>query len=221
MDYNSRRLVPYIPPQEYDNVAQDFLEEYYSDALKRPMPVPIEEIARDGLGLDLHFDVCLSEELDIYGMTIFTDGVVEVYDPSEGLYDTQLFKAKTVLIDPEAVKKTNTGCRNNTIAHECVHWYKHRYYYKMQKYSLPRYAKYCRCRIDQLPESADEENIMEAQAVGIAPRILMPKCTFIEAAEHLGISYGKDNRDAIAALADFYNVSKQSVTIRLEECSML
>lgn len=221
MDYNSRRLVPYIPPQEYDNVAQVFLEEYYSDALKRPMPVPIEEIARDGLGLDLHFDVCLSEELDIYGMTIFTDGVVEVYDPSEGLYDTQLFKAKTVLIDPEAVKKTNTGCRNNTIAHECVHWYKHRYYYKMQKYSLPRYAKYCRCRIDQLPESADEEIIMEAQAVGIAPRILMPKFTFIEAAEHLGISYGKDNREAIAALADFYNVSKQSVTIRLEECSML
>lgn len=221
MDYNSRRLVPYIPPQEYDKVARAFLEEFYSDALKNPMPVPIEEIARDGLGLDLRFDVCLSEELDIYGMTIFTDGVVEVYDPNEGLYDTQQFKAKTVLIDPEAVKKTNTGCRNNTIAHECVHWYKHRYYYKMQKYSLPRYAKYCRCRVDQLPESADEEGIMEAQAIGIAPRILMPECTFIEAAEHLGISYGKDNRDAIATLADFYNVSKQSVTIRLEECSLL
>lgn len=62
---------------------------------------------------------------------------------------------------------------------------------------------------------------MEAQAIGIAPRILMPECTFIEAAEHLGISYGKDNRDAIAMLADFYNVSKQSVTIRLEECSLL
>ena len=76
--------------------------------------------------------VCLSEELDIYGMTIFTDGAVEVYDLDERLYDTRIFKAKTVLIDPEAVKKTNTGCKNNTIAHECVHWYKHRYYYKMQ-----------------------------------------------------------------------------------------
>lgn len=221
MDYNSRRLVPYIPPQEYDKVARAFLEEYYSDALKKPMPVPIEEIARDALGLDLRFDVCLSEELDIYGMTIFTDGVVEVYDPNEGLYDTQQFKAKTVLIDPEAVKRTNMGCRNNTIAHECVHWYKHRYYYKMQKYSLPRYAKYCRCRVDELPESTDEEGIMESQAIGIAPRILMPECTFIEAAEHLAISYGKDNRDAIAALADFFNVSKQSVAIRLEECSIL
>jgi Zn-dependent peptidase ImmA (M78 family) len=72
-----------------------------------------------------------------------------------------------------------------------------------------------------LPESKDEENIMESQAIGIAPRILMPKNTFIEAAEHLGISYGKDNRIAISTLADFYGVSKQSVEIRLEECSLL
>ncbi len=220
MDYNSRKLVPYIPPAEYDKVAREFLEQFYPDALKNPMPVPIEEIAKTGLGLDVQY-ICLSEELDIYGMTIFTDGAVEVYDPDEGLYDTKSFKAKTVLIDPEAVKKTNTGCRNNTIAHECVHWYKHRYYYKMQKFSLPRYAKYCKCRVDQLPESTDEENIMESQAIGIAPRILMPKNTFVEAAEHLGVAYGKDNRSAICTLADFFDVSKQSVEIRLEECSLL
>ena len=220
MDYNGRKLVPYIPPAEDDKVAYEFLEQFYPDALKNPLPVPIEEIARTGLGLDVRY-VCLSEELDIYGMTIFTDGAVEVYDLDERLYDTRIFKAKTVLIDPEAVKKTNTGCKNNTIAHECVHWYKHRYYYKMQKLSLPRYANYCKCHVDQLPESKDEENIMESQAIGIAPRILMPKNTFIEAAEHLGISYGKDNRIAISTLADFYGVSKQSVEIRLEECSLL
>ena len=41
MDYNSRKLVPYIPPAEYDNVANEFLERFYPDALKNPMPVPI------------------------------------------------------------------------------------------------------------------------------------------------------------------------------------
>ena len=220
MDYNGRKLVPYIPSAEYDKVARDFLELFYPDALKKPMPVPIEKIAKNKLGLDVQY-VCLSEELDIYGMTIFTDGVIEVYNPSEELYDTKTFKAKTVLIDPEAVKKTNTGCRNNTIAHECVHWYKHRYYYKMQKFSLPRYANFCKCRVDQLPELADEENIMESQAIGIAPRILMPKSTFVEAAEHLGISYRKDNRVAINKLANFFDVSKQSVKIRLAECGLL
>jgi hypothetical protein len=69
MDYNGRKLVPYIPPSEYDKVAHEFLEQFYPDALKNPMPVPIEEIARTGLGLDVHY-VCLSEELDIFGMTI-------------------------------------------------------------------------------------------------------------------------------------------------------
>ena len=80
MDYNGRKLVPYIPPAEYDKVAHEFLEQFYPDALKNPMPVPIEEIAKIGLGLDVKY-VCLSEELAIYGMTIFTDGAVEVYDP--------------------------------------------------------------------------------------------------------------------------------------------
>lgn len=220
MDFSGRKLVPYIPPAEYDKIAQDFLDKYYPQALNTPMPIPIEDIAKNEMGLDVRY-LCLSEEQDIYGMTIFTDGVVEIYDPIEGLYDTQVFKSKTVLIDPEAVKKTNFGCRNNTIAHECVHWYKHRLFYKRQQLVLPRYARYCKCRISQLPETIEEENIMESQATGIAPRILMPKNTFIEAAEHLGISYGRDNRNAIRALAEFYEVSRQSVEIRLAECNLL
>lgn len=66
MDYNSRKLVPYIPPAEYDNVANGFLERFCPDALKNPMPVPIEDIARNGLGLDVQY-ICLSEELDMAG----------------------------------------------------------------------------------------------------------------------------------------------------------
>ena len=220
MYYDSKRFIPYIPSSEYDKIAHEFLEQFYPDALREPIPVPIEQVAKDSIGLDVKY-ICLSEELDIFGMTIFSDGLVEVYDHDEMLYSTKEFKAKTVLIDPEAVRKTNIACRNNTIAHECVHWYKHRYYYKMQNYFLPKYAKYCKCRIDQLLESSDEESIMEAQAVGIAPRILMPKETFTEASEHLNVSYGKDNRQAILTLAELFNVSKRSVEIRLEECNIL
>ena len=77
MEYNGHKLVPYIPPAEYDKVACEFLEQFYPDALKNPMSVPIEEIAKTGLGLDVQY-VCLSEELDIYGMTIFTDGAVVI-----------------------------------------------------------------------------------------------------------------------------------------------
>lgn len=220
MDYTNRKLVPYIPPAEYDNVARAFLEAFYPEALNKPLSIPIMDIAQNGLGLNVRYEF-LSEELDIYGITIFTDGVVEVYNPYEKLYDAKNFKAKTVLIDPEAVKKTNTGCQNNTIAHECVHWYKHRYYYKMQRLSFMKYARYCKCHIDQFIEGKEEENIMEAQAIGIAPRILMPQNPFIEKAENLKVTYGRDNKGAISALADFFAVSKQSVEIRLRECNLL
>ena len=219
MDYNMNNLIPFIPPSEYDRVAEQFLEEYCPEALKRPMAVPIENIAAD-MGLKVQY-VCLSEEADIYGATIFTDGALEIYDPEDGLYDTKVFKRKTVLIDPEAVKKTNVGCKHNTLAHECVHWYKHRLYYKMQKFTAPRMARFCKCSVNQLPYATEDENIMEGQAIGIAPRILMPKATFIEAASQYDIVYGRDNWQAIYGLADLFDVSKQSVMIRLEECNLL
>lgn len=219
MDYNMNNLIPFIPPSEYDKVAEQFLEEYCPEALKHPMAVPIERIAAD-MGLKVQY-VCLSEEADIYGATIFTDGALEIYDPEEGLYDTKVFKRKTVLIDPEAVKKTNVGCKHNTLAHECVHWYKHRLYYKMQKFTMPRMARFCKCSVNQLPYATEDENIMEGQAIGIAPRILMPKATFIEAASQYDIVYGRDNWRAIYGLADLFDVSKQSVMIRLEECNLL
>lgn len=220
MEYNQNTLIPIIPATEYDAVAEEFLERYYPEALLKPQKVPILDIARDKLKLDVKF-IPLSEEQDIYGMTIFADGLVEIYNPDEELYEREFFKRKTILIDPIAVEKTNMGCRNNTIAHECVHWYKHRLYYKMQQITLPRYAKYCKCRVEQIPYDTEDENIMENHAVGIAPRILMPQKPFLEMARQLDIEFGRDNRNEIALLADFFDVSKQSVTIRLEECGIL
>lgn len=219
MNYNLETLLPYIPSSEYDNVAMEFLGRYYPDALNKPQRIPILDIAKNDVGLDVEF-MCLSEELDIYGITIFEDGNVEVYDSDEGIYDTKFIKRKTVLIDPEAVKKTNIGCRNNTIAHECVHWYKHRMYYRMQKYTLPKKAKYCKCSINGLNIYNDEEELMERQAIGIAPRILMPKPIFEEVAQSYD-NLTENSWREIAEIADFFDVSKQSVTIRLRECGII
>jgi Zn-dependent peptidase ImmA (M78 family) len=132
-----------------------------------------------------------------------------------------MFKKKTVLIDPEAYKKLNQGNVNNTIAHECFHWFAHRMYFKMQTYSLARFAKYCKCRVSELPTYTEEERIIEKQATAVAPRILMPKKTFIEKAEMLGFINQQFDANSLAELADFFDVSKQSARIRLEECSLI
>jgi hypothetical protein len=47
-----------------------------------PQKVPILDIARNELKLDVQF-IPLSEEQDIYGMTIFDDGYVEIYDTDD------------------------------------------------------------------------------------------------------------------------------------------
>lgn len=220
MGYNMNTLLPYIPSSDYDKVATEFLETYYPNALYKPQPVPILDVAKNKMDLDVQF-LCLSEELDIYGMTIFDDGLVEFYDLIDGIYDTKGFKRKTILIDPEAVKKTNIGCQNNTIAHECVHWYKHRMYYKMQKISLPRQAKLCKCSVRDLPTMTEDEEIMENQATGIAPKILMPKRAFEEFVSDYDIRSEEESWREISDIARFFKVSKQSVKIRLQECGIL
>lgn len=217
---SNENSIPYIPPDTYDDVASEFLNRYCPETLDTPVAVPILDIARNKMCLDVQF-VCLSEELDIYGATVFSDGMVTIYNKEDGVYEDKYFKRKTMLIDPEAYKKINSGCVNNTIAHECVHWYKHRYYHWYESIVLPRYANYCKCSIDELPESTKEENIMEAQAVGIAPRILMPKATFCEAARDCGIKYGENNFEVVDVLHELFEVSKQSVRIRLSECGLM
>lgn len=212
--------IPFITPDQYDKVATEFLERYCPEALIKPMAVPILNIARNEMNLDVQFH-CLSEDLEIYGMTLFSDGLVDIYIPEEGVYESKFFRRRTVLIDPEAYKKTNAGSVNNTIAHECFHWFKHRHYHWLENIRLPKMAVYCKCTIDELPEATYEESVMETQAIGVAPRILMPKPTFVEAASQYDFGYGKDNWQAIYGLADLFNVSKQSVMIRLEECNLL
>lgn len=110
---------------EFDVKAAEILAEHCPEALEKPMPVPIEEIARDKLHL-LIKEFHLSEDLSILGQMCFTDGLVEIYDPSEDEYREVFVKAKTMIIDPDTYLKRNFGSRRNTVAHECVHWIYHR-----------------------------------------------------------------------------------------------
>ena len=211
-----KSLIPYILSSLYDDVASDFLEKYYPEALLKPCCVPIESIAKEQMGMNLLYE-CLSEEKDILGMTVFSDGYIDLYNPTELIYEQQFFKSKTILIDPNTYG-ANVGARNNTIAHECIHWFKHRLYYKQQNNVLKKVAKICKCNIN--PIFNEEEFIMEQQAIGIAPKILMPKNSFTTLAEeYIRINNGLDS-NVEAQLAAFFQVSKQSVGIRIKECGI-
>ena len=229
-----RSLVPRMYKTEFDSRATEILSEYCPEALKRPMAVPIEEIARDKLHL-LIKEYHLSEDLSILGQMCFTDGLVEIYDPDEDEYREVFVKAKTMIIDPDTYLKRNFGSRRNTVAHECVHWIYHRNYFLAMEALKTGRAVAQRCPIEARDEAYKEVwsdiDCIEWQANGIAPRILMPKETIFEGFQMI-VERSKRNKFISAGLvpkakwileqfAGFYQVSQTSAAIRLTELGLL
>ena len=124
-----KSLVPIIPKNKFDDIATEFLNRYCPEALKKPMPIPIIDIAKKKMGLRIVPDFHLSEDFSVYGQMCFTSGKVPVYIKEDDEFVDIKVKRGTMLIDPDTLFERNIGCLNNTVAHECVHWYKHRYYH--------------------------------------------------------------------------------------------
>lgn len=224
-------LVPVIKKNEFDDVATEFLTVYFPEALKTPMAIPIMDIARKKLGLTVCTKYRLSEDFSILGQMCFNSGYVDVYMKDTDEYIQLAVRRGTMFIDPDVIEHRNQGCFNNTVAHECVHWYKHRNYHLLAHVNDIKKPKRQRCPADEPDENFQDkwtdEDWMEWQANGIAPRILMPKDMFIQAAENFrknlseirdsyALYYTLDNK-----LAEFFAVSKQSAGIRMQELGIV
>lgn len=218
----SKSFVPYIPRDRFDDVAQEFLSKYCPEALRKPMPVPIWDIAVKKIQLEIYDSECLSHKNDILGAITLCDGIIDVYDINSRSYKGIEVLKGMVFIDKSII---NEGRKNNTVAHECVHWFKHRPYFIRRSASPDFKAIAFRCPIHEIEKSDDEvwedAEIMEWQARNIAPRILMPKKMFnIKIDEYLTKYSNNQNRydalrETINALAEFFAVSRQSAAIRM------
>lgn len=222
--------VPHISKASFDEVASAFLLSYYPEALEAPMVVPIEEIAKKKLGL-LVVEKRLTEDLSVLGQMCFTGGLTEIYDRENDEYREIKVKPGTMIIDPDTLTIRNLGSKRNTVAHECVHWVKHRNYHIQASTIDGKTALAFRCPTDIKNENFKvdwtDEDWMEWQANGIAPRILMPSETVGAVFERLlfesrmnpfiAANLMSPTRWIIEQLAAFYQVSKQSAEIRLKE----
>lgn len=220
----TKSLVPIIPKDKFDEVATEFLEKYCPEALEKPMPVPIMDIARRKMGLKIVPDFRLSEDFSVYGQICFTSGKVPVYIKESDEYVDITVKRGTILIDPDTLLERNIGCLNNTIAHECVHWFKHRNYHMYCNGAGITIKSSYNYPVQKLDDSKQAEwsddDWMEWQANGIAPKILMPVQTVELAVRDILNSSAVPSPPRwwiINQLADFYKVSKISVEIRLQE----
>lgn len=227
----SKSIVPIIYRKDLDKEATAFLEKYYPEALEEPKRVPIEDIAKEKLGLNVIQGYRITDDFSIFGQICFSPGRVKIYDLFKTSEKEEEVPRGTILIDAYTYWQRNSGCVNNTIAHEVYHWHRHRLYAAIKHILKNEKFIACRCPAEMVyPDEKDEwtdEQRMEWQANNLAPRILMPIQTFTVKVDELYNQYRFDRTDtstmlitltAIAdELADFYGVSRQSALIRMTE----
>ena len=220
----SDSLVPIIHKEQLESVATDFLCRHYPEALKTPMAIEPQVLA-EKMGLTVEMRE-ITKDFSVFGQLYFHDCDAEFYDKdSDKMVQTHV-DARTIFVDPKAFFLRNLGSVNNTIVHECVHWYKHRKYHELVK-TYNSDALLISCRVNETTKYKKQwtpEDWMEWHANGIAPRILMPKSMTIKKIEELikknELLFGTHDRlnimeNVVYELADFFQVSRIAAKIRM------
>ena len=233
--YDSRRkycnpmsdsLVPLIRSDQLEDVARDFLERNYKEALSRPMFVD-PGILAERMGLSIQMKSA-SADCSTFGQIFFADCDAEYYDKFDSSFKRTHVNKGTIFVDPESFFLRNVGSVNNTIVHECVHWDKHRKAFELERLYNENAAQ-IKCQVvggikDGKTRTATDW--MEWQANTLAPRIQMPyRQAKIKAAElirkYKNILRTDELVDIIQPVIDematFFCVSRLAAKIRMAD----
>lgn len=224
-DYSST-FVPIIYAHDYDDYAASFLRRYgYDDCIVTPQAVPIFEIAEKRIGLNVQFARLSKNGDDISGLIALEDGIVDIYDDGCDSYIGVAVKKGDVLLEAFC---NNPGRINNSLAHECIHWWLHRLYFIHRKGVAVAFR--CPTKIlEEVGEKPTDEEWMEIQARGISGRILMPKEATLKKVQEIIESRGLNHERATSAdyegmadeLAKTFMVSREAVLVRLSQLNYI
>ena len=186
-------MIPYIYSDQLEDEAESFCEFYCSDVVyNNGWALPVDQIISE-MGIDF-YEAPLPEK--IFGRMYFRRALENVYE-----YDTYMIQrlkgkkerhlvkkeitAGTMLINSESFFMGDVGSKLNTIAHEIIHWEKHRKFFEILTL-LDDDENNLACVVE--PEMAPDhlEGVKKAiwwaewQANALAPRILMPRTLFLQ-----------------------------------------
>lgn len=222
----SDSLVPYISSCQLEEIATEFLKEYYPSALsetKNGIPIHVDPtVLAKNLGLTIERKIIKDDS--VFGQIYFEDAETDVSDLLEK--GKTFIKAKTIVVNPCRFFLSNYGSENNTIIHECVHWVKHRKAFLLEKLFDSKVSRITCEAVDKAErqKTQKELHIMEWQANQLAPRIQMPIKPFRKRARNYIATLQLLNHakyefevmeEVIDSLAQEFKVSRQSAKIRL------
>lgn len=221
----SKYLVPYLYAEDIEKEAEKFLYKYCRQALKEPMPIPLDELMFN-MGLEL-YEAPLPD--NIFGKTYFAEATVDVFN-EDGEVVSQTIDPGTILLNPNIFFMRNIGSRNNTVVHECVHWDRHDKFFELQKL-LNSDLSSLTCEVTEHMGQKDTGiegalQWIEWQANALTPRILLPASTTRQKLNEILLRLHIENpertesdimEEAIQELADFFAVSKFAAKLRAIE----
>ena len=205
--------------ERLEKEAERFLVQYCREALEQPQAVPIRQVAEEKMGINLIVDKALSDDLSIFGETVFADSDVDVL--ADGEPEQLHCKAGTILLDPDVLMMRNMGSYNFTLAHEVYHWYAHRAYMLLRMENAGQESAVQQCYVYNNGSRRIPAALAEIQANAVAARILMPRRAVVKQYKELQKKYATAEEMIVADLAIFFEVSKQSMRIRLEELGIM
>ena len=221
-------LLPYVYTAELENMADDFTLFYCTDAIYDGYKFPAEYVLRE-LGIDCH-----SADLpdNCFGRMYFKEGKASIYSsyPMIGEVNDSDAKIKpgTILLNRNRFYLGNDGTFRLTIAHELIHWYLHKKYFKLLSI-LDDDAEVLSCEVEpnQLDDSMTPAQkahwFAEWQANALAIRIAMPQeltvKAFYEAREAASpyVYTGEFVEDIISRVAVLFDVPRFVVKQRARQ----
>ena len=180
----SEHMIPYFSKERYDELARRFIKKY----LEKDYELPIDYYSLiEKMNLDFIVD-CNSE--DVLGKIIFKESMLPISTSPENKTRMKRLKKGTIIVNIHNIVDTkNDYLMRSTVIHECLHWHFHRKAFEILMLINNNYS-YLECKkYEEDNEMNKMFNLMEAQANGVAPCVVM--------------EYGRVN--------DFYEESKMVV----------
>ena len=209
-------------------VTEDFNKFFFgteSGEVRMARATPIDQFARDYLGLDVSF-TRLSSDGSICGLTAYAD--TEYIVEELGVKRTIALRSNQVLLDESFIRRGQVkklcGKRRFTLAHECAH----QILYQMETDEIKRSCErqYAPRKAYSLRDLKTHEDWNEWQANVLGAAILMPQKEMDLAAEYFipcktltsyegRFSY--PDRVSLRAICSLLGVSQAAAVIRLRQ----
>ncbi len=227
--------VPILKDSKIEEDAEFIIEQYDATLLTDPHPVNVEDITERFFGFNIHYEN-LSNNGCIWGMMVFNDRSIIVYDPEKDDIALCPVDENTVVIDNSLLSSHNEHAYRSTMIHESGHGLYHAQIYRENDKQTSLFPvrneeklAITACRSSDIQGSGKKRLIttrdwVEHHAKYFSAAILMPRpamhllCYDKRMREKLRKDFQGKELDILASkVSETFNVSITSAKIRINQ----